>query len=259
VLPHLSEALLDQAGPAVRLRLLTARHGTVEHLVELNETLRDGERFQVHQGVLAYDLGPELNALLTPGQRRANEDLVLDHRVLAIDSTSSGFRIQVELSTPKLAFDGIDLVAVLRHDQGRFIVDSAPPESSKITFQVRPAEVYGHIHRPMLTRISAAVNSPTQEWDLILQVRLDGAAVASTRLRWPSCPIGADAVAPERHTHLGEGRLVAELYPTAHRRARLRLRTSTLLPRSVLSAAGKVRRHLRARGSRVSAIVSLRR
>jgi glycosyltransferase involved in cell wall biosynthesis len=69
VLPHLTERMLRQAEPRRRIRLLVARVGTAEDVLEVDEILRAGLRLCVQKGVLAYDLGARLNSLVEPRAR----------------------------------------------------------------------------------------------------------------------------------------------------------------------------------------------
>ncbi len=215
-LPHLSRRLLRIAAPAARLRLLTATVGTADQLLMLNKVLARGWRYRVDDGVLCYDLGSDLNALLDARQRRATESFALEHRLVRISPVRSGLELQVDLRPTRLPVESVCLEAHTRGTGWVEVGTAAPTSDGQVTFSVEPGDIW-----PAGDRTDG-----DKRWDLRLQARGGGIVLAQSVLGWPSS--GDKLPAASRSlTVAGPGvgqEMRAKLYPDESGSVRLWIR-----------------------------------
>lgn len=74
VLPHLTVGHLESASEKSRIRLAVAQRGDADDLVRANAQLARPARYRTEGGLVARDLGKELNRLLPPELRTVSSD-----------------------------------------------------------------------------------------------------------------------------------------------------------------------------------------
>jgi len=173
--PHLTARMLQQADPVRRLRLLVAGVGTVEDVVEVNQVLRRGLRYCLHDGALAYDLGTHLNELVEPAARAAGGRLALRNRLLAVHPVRSGFRLSVDADLVGLPVDTVELVARRRTSKAALVLDAVPAGNGGLTLRIRPLRLWAASRRGRTASLDG-------RWKLTLRARSGSVVVASSRI-----------------------------------------------------------------------------
>ena len=176
VIVHLTQGMLKHAHPDRRLRLLVARTGTVEDLVEVHKVLRKGLRYCVQDGVLAYDLGTHLNSLVEPQARAVGRRFELKNRLLAVEPDRSGLRLSVEVDLGTLPVDTVELVATRRGSRELLVLTAVPAGAGPLSLLIRPLALWAACRR---NRIAL---SDGQRWNLALRARCGPVTVARSRL-----------------------------------------------------------------------------
>jgi glycosyltransferase involved in cell wall biosynthesis len=247
VLPHLTDEHLAGLKTAQQLRMLTARDGTVDQLVDLNQRIEAGWRYRVERGevdgvdeaFLCYDVGADLNALLPPAVRRVERLPTLQHRVTGLRGGRGSVHVDLDLKRDQNVVDleHAALVAVPR------------PRGAEVLLDRRPARDRIDLTVTLTDLSAAAVAGPgpaPKAWDLVLRSYQSDALVAITDLGWPE-ELGPEATVESR-PHLLRASTVAVLKPNDHGGVAVRIR-------QVVPAPAAWSRRMRRRARRVQGLL----
>ncbi len=182
VLPHLTRGHLDAANERGRMRLALAQQGQAEDLVHLNDVLALPARYHNDRDLVTYDLGPELNALLSATLRRATI-LPLTHRILQMEPLNSGFRLTVWLAQLPTPINRVDVVARRRDGSLTVAIGAHLLTPNRMQFTIAPRHLKTAAHHQTHTSMTGD-SSTGQIWDFTLRGRLDDVVVAKSRLTW---------------------------------------------------------------------------
>jgi glycosyltransferase involved in cell wall biosynthesis len=184
VFPHMPHSVLSELGDRQRLRMLTARVGTAEDLVELNRVLRAPVRYG--EGDLpTYTLGAHLDQLLSPGDRQVGTPRLPAPPTLCEVSISRR-RLTLKVRVDQAASAGRLSLAAWFPGSPNFVDlgTAASRAGSTLTFKISP--------RRFLHDKSASSDGPAagvthqRQWVLLLRAERKGRLIAASPVMVPS-------------------------------------------------------------------------
>jgi hypothetical protein len=184
VFPYLSHSVLGELGDQQRLRVLTARTGAAEDLVELNRVLRrpaeygDGE-------LPAYRLGPTLDQLLSAEERQVGAPRLATEPILCRASMSRNrLTLVVNLEEPALSAGRLSLAAwILGSTESSDLGSESSRAGSTLTFLINARRLcegeIASFARP------AGETIEVHECLLLLEAQRKGRRVGASPIKWP--------------------------------------------------------------------------
>jgi poly(ribitol-phosphate) beta-N-acetylglucosaminyltransferase len=183
VFPYLPHSVLGELEDPQRLRMLTAKAGDAEDLVELNTVLRSPVSYG--EGELpTYTLGPRLDRLLSPEDRQVGAPRLPAEPILCHASISRNqLTLAVSLEEPKGSTGQLNLAAYLPGSTE--FVDLGAEVSrvgSTLTFTINARQLW---------REDVALDKPGEgilgqcQWVLLLESQKKGRRVGASPIRWP--------------------------------------------------------------------------
>ena len=184
VFPYLSHSVLGELGDQQRLRVLTARTGAAEDLVELNRVLRrpaeygDGE-------LPTYRLGPKLDQLLSAEERQVGAPRLATEPILCRASLSRNrLTLVVNLEEPALSAGRLSLAAwILGSTESADLGSESSRAGSTLTFLINARRLcdgeIASFARP------AAETIEVHECLLLLEAQRKGRRVGASPIKWP--------------------------------------------------------------------------
>jgi glycosyltransferase involved in cell wall biosynthesis len=184
VFPYMPHSVLSELGDRQRLRMLTARVGTAEDLVELNRVLRAPVKYG--EGDLpTYTLGAHLDQLLSPGDRQVEAPrLPAPPTLCEVLISRRRLILKVSVYQTGAAAGRLRLAAWLPGSPT--FVDLGPADSragSTLTFKISA--------RRFLHDKSASSDGPgcvtnQRQWVLLLRTERKGRLIAASPVMVPS-------------------------------------------------------------------------
>jgi glycosyltransferase involved in cell wall biosynthesis len=184
VFPYMPHSVLSELGDRQRLRMLTARVGTAEDLVELNRVLRAPVKYG--EGDLpTYTLGAHLDQLLSPGDRQVEAPrLPAPPTLCEVLISRRRLILKVSVDQTGAAAGRLRLAAWLPGSPT--FVDLGPADSragSTLTFKISA--------RRFLHDKSASSDGPgcvtnQRQWVLLLRTERKGRLIAASPVMVPS-------------------------------------------------------------------------
>ena len=184
VFPYLSHSVLGELGDQQRLRVLTARTGAAEDLVELNRVLRrpaeygDGE-------LPTYRLGPKLDQLLSAEERQVGAPRLATEPILCRASLSRNrLTLVVNLEEPALSAGRLSLAAwILGSTESADLGSESSRAGSTLTFLINARRLcegeIASFARP------AGETIEVHECLLLLEAQRKGRRVGASPIKWP--------------------------------------------------------------------------
>jgi glycosyltransferase involved in cell wall biosynthesis len=184
VFPHMPHSVLSELGDRQRLRMLTARVGTAEDLVELNRVLRAPVTYG--EGDLpTYTLGAHLDQLLSPGDRQVGTPrLPAAPTLCEVSITRRRLTLKVRVD-PAASAGRLSLAAWFPGSPNFVDLGTAASRAgSTLTFKISP--------RRFLLDKSASSDGPAagvthqRQWVLLLRAERKGRLIAASPVMVPS-------------------------------------------------------------------------
>jgi len=199
VFPYMPDSVLSELGDRQRLRMLTARVGTAEDLVELNRVLRSPVKYG--EGDLpTYTLGAHLDRLLSPGDRQVGAPrLPAPPTLCEVSISRRRLILKVSLAEPAASAGRLSLAAWL--PGSATFVDLGPEISrvgSTLTFKIS-ARRFLHDESAFSAGRGAAVTDQRQ-WVLLLQAERKGKVMGASPIMVPSETLRPAATRAEEET-----------------------------------------------------------
>jgi glycosyltransferase involved in cell wall biosynthesis len=184
VFPYLPHSVLGELGDQQRLRVLTAKTGAAEDLVELNRVLRSGIEYGAGE-LPTYTLGPRLDRLLSAEDRQVGAPRLATEPILCHASMSrSRLTVVINLEEPGVSSSQLNLAA-WRPGTTDF-VDLGSEEShvrSTLTFVISARQLWdkeiASPEKPADGRIELC------QWVLLLEAQKRGRRIGASPIAWP--------------------------------------------------------------------------
>jgi glycosyltransferase involved in cell wall biosynthesis len=185
VFPYLPYSVLGELGDRQRLRMLTAKAGEAEDLVELNKVLRS---VRYGKGELpTYTLSPKLDRLLSAEDRQVGAPRLAREPILCY-AISSRNRLTLVVKLDDEAGVSIGRLRLAGWlDGSADFVDLGSPVSrigSTLTFKVSPRQLWKE-EIASVNDASAAASSEQRQWILLLRSQRKGAMIGASPIAWP--------------------------------------------------------------------------
>ena len=206
VFPYLPHSVLGELGDQQRLRMLTAKAGSAEDLVELNRVLRSGIEYGAGE-LPTYTLGPRLDRLLSAEDRQVGAPRLAREPILCHASVSRNrLMLVINLEEPAVSSGHLSLAA-WRPGTTDF-VDLGSEESrvrSTLTFVISARQLWdkeiASPEKPGDGRIEL------RQWVLLLEAQKRGRRTGASPIAWPEA-VPLPAIRLDRETrnpriHLG--------------------------------------------------------
>jgi hypothetical protein len=182
VLPYLPHSVLGELGDRQRLRMLTAKAGQPEDLVELNKVLRSPVTSE--EGELpTYTLGPKLDRLLSAADRQVGAPRLTREPILCRASLSRGrLTLVVRLDDAAGTSTGqlrLRLAGWL--PGGTDFVDLGSVASrvgSTLTFKINSRQLWQE-------EMASSDDRGQQQWTLLLRALRRGIMTGASPITWP--------------------------------------------------------------------------
>jgi len=184
VFPYLPHSVLGELGDQQRLRVLTAKAGAAEDLVELNRVLRSGVEYGAGE-LPTYTLGPRLDRLLSAEDRQVGAPRLATDPILCHASVSRNrLTLVVNLEEPGVSSGQLSLAVWLPGTTD--LVDLGSEESrvrSTLTFVISARQLWdkeiASPEKPADGRIEPC------EWVLLLEAQKRGRRIGVSPIAWP--------------------------------------------------------------------------
>jgi Glycosyl transferase family 2 len=185
VFPYLPHSVLGELGDRQRLRVLTAKAGGADDLVELNKVLRLPMEFG--EGELpTYALGPRLDRLLSAADRQVGAPRLVTEPILCHAAVSRNrLTLVVNLEEPGLSSGYLSLAAWSPGSSTNF-VDLGPEQSrvrSTLTFVFNARRLWDKEIAP--PGKSADGSLELCEWVLLLEAQKNGRRIGASPITCP--------------------------------------------------------------------------
>jgi hypothetical protein len=199
VFPYLPHLVLGELGDPQRLRMLTARIGTAEDLVELNHLLRAPVKHG-EEDLPTYTLGAHLDRLLSPGDRQVGAPRLTASPTLC-EASISRRRLTLKVSVDEAGVSAgrLSLAAWLPGSPN--LVDLGPEISrvrSTLTFKIS-ARRFLHDESAFSAARGAGV-ADQRQWVLLLQAERKGKVMGASPIMVPSETLRPAATRAEEET-----------------------------------------------------------
>ena len=184
VFPYLPHSVLGELGDEQRLRVLTAKTGAAEDLVELNRVLRSGLEYGTGE-LLTYTLGPRLDRLLSAEDRQVGSPRLATEPILCHASVSrKRLTLVINLDEPGLSSGQLGLAAWLPGTTD--FVDLGSEQSrvrSTLTFVISARQLWDkEIAAPQKADDD---RTELREWVLLLEAQKRGRRIGASPITWP--------------------------------------------------------------------------
>jgi len=184
VFPYLAHSVLGELADQQRLRLLTARTGEAEDLMELNRVLRSPVQYGEGE-LLTYTLGPQLDRLLSPEDRQVGAPRLPAEPILCHVSLSRNrLTLVINLEESSVAPSQISLAGWLPGTTD--VVDLGPAVSrvgSTFTFMINTRQLWRE--RITTSDGSADAGVEQRQWILLVQAQRKGRRIGASPITWP--------------------------------------------------------------------------
>ena len=185
VFPYLPHSVLGELDDRQRLRMLTAKAGEAEDLVELNKVLRSPVRYG--EGELpTYTLTPKLDRLLSAEDRQVGAPRLGMEPILCY-AISSRSRLTLVVKLDDEAGASIARLRLAGWLSGNTdFVDLGSAVSrigSTLTFKISPRQLWKEENDS--SNALSTGSSEQRHWILVLREQRKGAMVGATPITWP--------------------------------------------------------------------------
>ena len=197
VFPYLPHSALGELGDRQRLRMLTAKAGKAEDLVELNKVLRSPVRYA--DGELpTYTLSPKLDRLLSAEDRQVGAPRLAMEPILCYAMSSrSRLTLVVKLDDEAgVSIGRLRLAGWLAGSSDFVDLGSAVSRiGSTLTFKINPRQLW---KEEIASSDDALEGSSEQrQWILLLRAQRKGTMIGASPIIWPSS-LESEAIHLER-------------------------------------------------------------
>ena len=185
VFPYLQHSVLGELGDRQRLRMLTAKAGQAEDLVELNNVLRspvtsdDGE-------LPTYTLGPNLDRLLSAADRQVGVPRLASEPILCQASSSRGrLTLVVNLDDEAGPATGRLKLAARLPGSADFVDfgSAASRVGSTLTFKINTRQLWRE--ETTSSHDARASGGQQLQWILLLRELRRGTMIGVSPITWP--------------------------------------------------------------------------
>jgi hypothetical protein len=199
VFPYLPHSVLGELGDPERLRMLTAKAGEAENLVELNKLLRSPVRYG--EGELpTYTLSPKLDRLLSAEDRQVGAPRLARKPILCY-ARSSRRRLTLVIRLDPEAGVSIGRLRLAGWRPGiTDYVDLGSAVSrigSTLTFKISPRQLWKE--EIASTDPLRANSSEQRQWILVLRTQRKGTMIGASPIAW-SNSLESGAIHPKPET-----------------------------------------------------------
>jgi glycosyltransferase involved in cell wall biosynthesis len=186
VFPYLPHSALGELGDRQRLRMLTAKAGEAEDLVELNKVLRSPVRYA--EGELpTYTLSPKLDRLLSAEDRQVGAPRLAMEPILCYAMSSrSRLTLVVKLDDEAgVSIGRLRLAGWLAGSSDFVDLGSAVSRiGSTLTFKINPRQLW---KEETASSDNALMSSSEQrQWILLLRAQRKGTMIGASPITWPT-------------------------------------------------------------------------
>jgi Glycosyltransferases involved in cell wall biogenesis len=197
VFPYLPHSALGELGDRQRLRMLTAKAGQAEDLVELNKVLRSPLRYA--DGELpTYTLSPKLDRLLSAEDRQAGAPRLAMEPILCYAMSSrSRLTLVVKLDDEAgVSIGRLRLAGWLAGSSDFVDLGSAVSRiGSTLTFKINPRQLW--TEETASSDYALEGSSEQRQWILLLRAQRKGTMIGASPIIWPSS-LESEAIHLER-------------------------------------------------------------
>jgi hypothetical protein len=184
VFPYLPHSVLGELGDQQRLRMLTAKAGAAEDLVELNKTLRSPVRYGGGE-LPTYTLSPKLDRLLSAADRQVGAPRLITEPILCQASLSrSRLTLVVSIEDGLQTRPGwLRLAAWLPGSVNFVDLGSAASRiGSTLTFKISPRQLW---REETASDDVPADSGDQRRWILLLQAQRKDTLIGASPITWP--------------------------------------------------------------------------